>query len=148
MPTVEQSVNVNVDVTTAYRQWTRFESYPQWMEGVAAVDRIGDTQLHWTARVREELATVEGETREWDARITEQTQDRRVSWESAGSAPGEKPSAGAATFTPLGDSSCRVTFRMTWEPEDGRDTPSQVLGAVTQVVAADLGRFKDFIEAR
>jgi uncharacterized membrane protein len=148
MPTVEQSVNVNVGAATAYRQWTRFESFPQWMEGVAAVERTGETGLHWVAKVREEFATVEGETREWDARITEQTQDRRVSWESAGSAPGEQPNAGAATFEPLGDSKCRVTFRMKWEPEDGRETPSQVLDAVTQVVAADLGRFKALIEAR
>ena len=148
MPTVEQSVNVNVDATAAYSQWTRFESYPQWMEGVAAVERTGDTSLHWVAMVREEFATVEGETREWDARITEMTQGRRVSWESPGSGPGKKPNAGAATFAPLGDSSSRVTFRMEWEPEDDQETPSQVLDAVNQVVAADLERFKDFIEAR
>jgi uncharacterized membrane protein len=148
MPTVEQSVDVKVTVTTAYRQWTLFESYPQWMEGVAAVERTGDAQLHWIAKVREEFATVEGETREWDARITEMTPDRRVSWESAGGRSGEKPNAGAATFAPLGDSSSRVTFRMQWEPEDGQETPSQVLDAVSQVVAADLGRFKDLIEAR
>ena len=101
MPTVEQSVNVNVDVATAYHQWTLFESFPQWMEGVASVERTGDTRLHWVAKVREESATVEGETREWDARITGLTQDRRVSWESAGSGPGEKPNAGAAMFAPL-----------------------------------------------
>ena len=148
MPAVEQSVNVNADVSTAYRQWTLFDSFPQWMEGVASVERTDDTHLHWIARVREEFATVEGETREWDARITGLTQDRRVSWESAGSDPGEKPNAGAATFAPLGDSSCRVTFRMEWEPEDGQETPSQVLDAVNLVVAADLGRFKDLIEAR
>ena len=148
MPTGEQSVNVNVDVATAYHQWTLFESFPQWMEGVASVERTGDTRLHWVAKVREESATVEGETREWDARITGLTQDRRVSWESAGSGPGERPNAGAAMFAPLGDSSCRVTFRMEWAPEDDRETPDQVLGAVSLVVAADLGRFKDYIEAR
>ena len=37
---------------------------------------------------------------------------------------------------------------MTWEPEDARETPADVLDAVTQVVASDLARFKDFIEAR
>jgi len=148
MPTVEQSVSVSVAVTAAYRRWTLFESFPRWMEGVAAVERTGDAQLHWVAKVREEFATVEGETREWDARITEMTPDRRVSWESAGSGPGEKPNAGAATFAPLSASSCRVTFRMEWEPEDGQEAPSQVLDAVNQVVAADLGRFKSFIEAR
>jgi uncharacterized membrane protein len=147
MPTVEQSVNVNVAVTAAYRQWTVFESFPEWMEGVASVGKTDDTHLHWVANVREEFETVEGETREWDARITELTQDERIAWESAGSGPGKAPNAGAATFEPLGESSCRVTFRMDWEPEDDRETPSQVLDAVNQVVAADLGRFKDFIEA-
>ena len=148
MPTVEQSVDVNVDVATAYRQWTRFDSFPQWMEGVGSIEQTGDTRLHWVAKVRSEFATVKDETREWDARITEQTRDRRVAWESVVGEPDEKPNAGAATFEPLGDSSCRVTFRMDWEPEDGLETPSQVLDAVSQVVAADLARFKGFIEAR
>ena len=147
MPTVEQSVDVNVDVSAAYDQWTRFDSFPQWMEGVASVERIGDGLLHWVAKVRSEFATVEGETREWDARIVDQTRDERVAWESVGGTPGEKPNAGAATFESLGASSCRVTFRMDWEPEGGLETPSEVLAAVNQVVAADLARFKDFIEA-
>ena len=38
-------------------------------------------------------------------------------------------------------------LRIDWEPEGGLETPSQVLDAVHQVVAADLARFKDFIEA-
>jgi|GEM_PF-1186782 len=148
MPTVEQSVDVRVGVTAAYEQWGRFESFPQWMEGVASIEQIDATHLHWTARVRGEFATVEDETREWDARITEQTRDRRLAWESVGGEPAEKPNAGAVAFESLGDSACRVTFRMDWEPGDGRETPSQVLDAVRQVVAADLARFKDLIEAR
>jgi uncharacterized membrane protein len=148
MPTVEQSIDVNVDVSTAYDQWTRFDSFPRWMEGVASVDPIDDSRLHWVAKVRSEFATVEGETREWDARITEQTRDTRISWESVGGKPVQKPDSGKASFEPLGDSVCRVTFRMEWEPEDARETPAEVLEAVNRVVAADLTRFKDVIEAR
>jgi uncharacterized membrane protein len=148
MPTVEQSIDVNVDAAAAYDQWTQFESFPRWMEGVASVERIDGSHLHWVAKVRNEFATVKDETREWDARITEQTHNTRVAWESIGGKPDEKPNAGAATFEPLGESSCRVTFRMEWEPEGGLETPSEVLAAVSQVVAADLARFKDFIEAR
>jgi len=148
MPTVEQSIDVNVDVSTAYDQWTRFESFPQWIEGVASVEQIGGGHLHWVAKVRSEFATVEGETREWDARITEQTRDKRVSWESVGGKPDQKPDSGEASFEPLGDSVCRVTFAMTWEPDGVLETPSEVLAAVNQVVAADLARFKDLIEAR
>jgi uncharacterized membrane protein len=148
MPTVEQSIDVNVDVGTAYDQWTRFDSFPQWMEGVASVALIDDGRLHWVAKVRSEFATVEGQTREWDARITEQTRDRRVSWESVSGKPDQKPDSGEASFEPLDDSVCRVTFAMTWEPDGVLETPSEVLAAVNQVVAADLARFKDFIEAR
>lgn len=149
MPTVEQSVDASVDVTTAYDQWARFESFPRWMEGVVSVDQIGDGRLHWVARVQNEVATVEDETREWDARITEQTRDRRISWESVGGTPDEKPNAGSVAFEPLGDTGCRVTFRMDWEPEAAlKANESYMVAAVNQVVAADLARFKDFIEAR
>ncbi len=147
MSTVEQSIDVNVDVSTAYDQWTQFESFPQWMEGVASVDQVDDSHLHWVAKVKNEVAEVKNETREWDAQITEQTRDKRIAWASVGGKPDEKPNAGAATFEPLGDSACRVTFRMDWEPEDAlKASESYVIGAVSQVVAADLARFKNFIE--
>ena len=90
MPFVEQAVDVNVSVRAAYDQWARFESFPRWMEGVVSVERIDDGRLQWVALVRDEFATVEGETREWDARITGQDRDRRISWESV-AGPGEKP---------------------------------------------------------
>lgn len=145
MPTARQSIVVNVGVSTAYDQWTQFASYPQWMEGVAAVEQLDDRRLHWVANVRAEFATVENETREWDARITEQVRDERISWESVDVEP---PTAGEVTFEPRGDPACRITFLVHWQPEGGLETPSEVLAAVNQVVAADLARFKDFIEAR
>jgi uncharacterized membrane protein len=148
MPTVEQSIDVNVDVSTAYGQWTRFESFPQWMEGVASVEQLDDTRLHWVAKVRSEFATVENETREWDAQVTARIRDQRISWESIPGKPDEKPNAGAATFAPLGGSASRVSFRIDWEPEGGLETPREVLDAMNQVMAADLARFKVFIEGR
>jgi uncharacterized membrane protein len=148
VPTVEHSVDVKVAVATAYEQWTRFDSFPQWMEGVASVDQIDRVRLHWVAKVRDEFATVAGETREWDARITEQTRDKCVSWESLDAQPGRKPDSGEVSFAALGDAACRVTFAMTWEPDGVLETPSEVLAAVHKVVAADLARFKDLIEAR
>jgi len=148
MSTAKQSIDVNVDVTTAYNQWAQFESFPQWMEGVASVDQIDDTHLHWVAKVKNEVAEVKNETREWDARITAQIRDRRISWESVGGKPDEKPNAGHVTFEPLGDSACRVTFVMSREPEGEIETPTEVLEAVNQGVAADLARFKDLSGAR
>ncbi|HEY5169875.1 MAG TPA: SRPBCC family protein [Thermoleophilia bacterium] len=145
MPSVEQAVDVNVSVRAAYDQWARFESFPGWMEGVVSVERIDDGRLHWVALVRNEFATVEGETREWEARITGQDRDRRISWESI-AGPGEKPNTGEVSFEPRGESSCRVTFSIGWEPEAGMETPDELLSAMHQVMAADLGRFRDLIE--
>ena len=146
MPSVEQAIDVNVSVSAAYDQWARFESFPQWMEGVASIERIDDGRLHWIALVRNEFATVEGETREWDAWITGQDRDRRISWESV-AGPGEKPNTGEVAFEPRGESSCRVTFSIGWEPEAGMETPDELLSAMHHVMAADLGRFKDLVEA-
>ena len=127
----------------------QIESFPQWMEGVASVDQIDDTHLHWVAKVKSDVAESENETREWDARITEQVPDRRISWESVGGKPDEKPNEGHVTFEPLGASACRVSFRIEWEPETAlKAQESYLLAAVNQVVAADLARFKVLIEAR
>jgi uncharacterized membrane protein len=148
MSSAEQSIDVNVAVTAAYRQWAQFESFPRWMEGVVSVDQIDDTHLHWVAKVQNDVAEIENETREWDARITEQILDRCISWESIVGKPDEKPNEGHVTFEPLGASACRVSFRIEWEPEAAlKARESYLLAAVNQVVAADLARFKDFIEA-
>jgi uncharacterized membrane protein len=149
MSKAEQSIDVDVGVSTAYDQWARFESFPEWMEGVVSVQQIDDVHLHWVAKVKNEVATVQNETREWDAWITEQVRDRIISWESVGGEAGEKPNAGHVSFEPLSDSACRVTFRIEWEPEAALMTnDSYVLEAVNNVLAADLARFKDFIEGR
>jgi len=138
LPTVEQSIDVNVDVTMAYDQWSPVESFPRWMEGVASVDQTSDSHLHWVAKVRNEFRhgqgtrTVSGTPGSPSTPATSASPGRA----SAGK-PDEKPNAGAATFESLGASSCRVTFRMEWEPEDALETPSEVLAAVNQVVAAD-----------
>ena len=143
MATAEQSIDVNVTVTTAYDQWARFESFPRWMEGVASVDQIDDTHLHWVAKVKNEVAEVENETREWDARMSRSATPASPGRASA-DRPDEKPNAGQVTFEPIGESACRVTFRIDWEPEAAlMANEAYVLAAVNQVVAADLARFKE-----
>ena len=70
---VEKSIDVNVPVHTAYNQWTQFETFPEFMEGVVEVKQLSDTQLHWKAKVA-------GKEKEWDATITEQQPDERIAW--------------------------------------------------------------------
>lgn len=135
--TIEQSVEVHVPVRTAYDQWTQFEDFPRFMEGVERVEQIDDERLHWTAKVG-------GRREEWDARITEQTPDQRIAWTSTGGTH----HAGVVTFHRIDDARTRVMLQMDYEPESVAEKVGDALGVMTRRVKGDLERFRDFIESR
>ena len=137
MSTVEKSIDVDVPVHTAYNQWTQFESFPQFMEGVDRVDQTSDTMTHW-------LTSVGGVTREFDAQITEQHPDERIAWTSV---DGPK-NAGMVSFHRLGDDKTRIMLQMDFQPEGLVENVGDKLGIVGRLVAGDLERFKKFIEGR
>ncbi|HSO95124.1 MAG TPA: SRPBCC family protein [Acidimicrobiia bacterium] len=137
MSTIEQSVDVAVPVETAYNQWTQFEEFPQFMEGVEAVTQLDDRRLHWVAQVA-------GQHREWDAVITEQIPDQRIAWRST---DGSK-NAGVVTFHRLGDDRTKVMLQLEFDPEGPVEQVGDLLGLVEHRAAGDLERFRDFIEVR
>jgi uncharacterized membrane protein len=137
MTTVEESIEVAVPVTTAYNQWTQFESFPHFMEGVERVEQITDTMTHWVTKVG-------GVEREFDAKITEQHPDERVAWTSV-----DQPrQAGVVTFHRLSPDRTKVMVQMDFEPEGLVENVGDRLGVVTRQVKGDLERFKDYIEDR
>ncbi|HEV8536952.1 MAG TPA: SRPBCC family protein [Candidatus Limnocylindria bacterium] len=137
MPTVKKSIEVNVPVRTAYDQWTQFEEFPRFMEGVESVQQLDDKRLHWRAKVA-------GKVEEWDAEITEQVPDKVISWRSISGARNE----GTVRFVPLGPDKTRIELEMHWEPRDVTERVGDVLGADDMRIQADLQRFKEFIEER
>ena len=137
MATVEQSIDVNVPVRVTYDQWTQFEEFPRFMEGVKSVRQLDDTHLHWTAEVA-------GEEKEWDAEITEQHPDERIAWQSTSGAR----NAGVVTFHRLDDDHTRVTLQMDVEPEGPIEKAGDAIGVPDRQVKEDLERFKKFIESR
>jgi uncharacterized membrane protein len=137
MGTITESIDVGVDVTTAYDQWTQFESFPQFMEGVDEVRQIDDTHLHW-------VTSVGPVTREFDATVTEQHPDERVAWKSD-SGPEH---AGVVTFHRLDDQTSKVTVQMDIDPEGFVENVGDKAGILDQRVKGDLKRFKEFIESR
>jgi uncharacterized membrane protein len=134
---VTESVDVAVPVRTAYNQWTQFEEFPRFMEGVQEVRQLSDTMTHWKTEIA-------GVKREFDARITEQIPDERVAWTST---EGTRQ-AGVVTFHRLDDSHSRVTAQMEFEPDGPVEQAADKLGVVTHRVKGDLKRFKEFIENR
>jgi uncharacterized membrane protein len=134
---VIQSIDVGVPVSTAYNQWTQFESFPQFMGGVERIDQIDDTHTHWVTRIG-------GVEREFDAEITEQHPDERVAWRSIDGVT----HAGVITFHRLSSDSSRVTAQIDWQPDGVLEKAASVVGVDDRQVKSDLARFKEFIESR
>jgi uncharacterized membrane protein len=135
--TVTESVDVDVPVRTAYNQWTQFEEYPRFMDGVQQISQLDATHTHWKTEIG-------GVKREFDAEITEQLPDERVAWKST---EGEKQ-AGVVTFHRLDDTRTRVTVQMDYEPQGIVEKAGSAVGVVGHQVKGDLRRFKDYIEKR
>ncbi|GAA0440343.1 cyclase [Actinoplanes capillaceus] len=138
MSTVTESVDVNVPVGTAYNQWTQFEDFPKFMDGVESITQTDPTHTHWVTKVA-------GQTREFDAEITEQHPDERVAWKSTG---GDTQHAGVVTFHRLSDSQTRVTIQLDWEPDGFLEKVGSAVGVDSHQVKADAKRFKEYIEER
>jgi uncharacterized membrane protein len=137
MSTIEKSIEVNVPEYTAYAQWTRFDEFPQFMEGVKEVKRLDAKRLHWKAEIA-------GQDKEWDAAITEETADQRLAWTSQGG----DIKGWVVTFHRLSDARTKVMLQLELEPQGLSDNVGEALGMVSSRVRRDLERFKEVIEKR
>jgi uncharacterized membrane protein len=137
MARVEESIEVNVPVSTAYNQWTQFEEFPKFLDGVESVKQIDDTHLRWVAEIG-------GKREEWEAEITEQKPDKKIAWKAR---EGHRNS-GTVTFEPLGDNQTRINVVMEHETEGMVESLGSALGADSRKVKGDLERFKELVESR
>jgi len=137
MPTIDETIEVEVPVSTAYDQWTQFEEFPSYMDGVDEVKQLDDTHLHW-------VASIGGKREEWDAEITEQIPDERIAWKATGG----KSNSGVVTFRQLDDNRTEITLQLDWDSEGIVEALGAALGQDDRKVNGDLERFKEFIEAR
>jgi len=137
MGSVERSIEVGVPVSTAYNQWTQFESFPRFMEGVDRVDQVSPTTTHW-------VTSVGGVHRQFDAEIIEQRPDERIAWTTVN---GPKQ-AGLVSFHRVDATTSRIIVQMDVLPEGVLETLGDKLGVVGHRIEGDLKRFKAFIESR
>ena len=137
MAKVEQSIDVNVPVSTAYNQWTQFEEFPRFMEGVKQVRQLDDQTLEWTAEIG-------GNEETWTAEITEQEPDQRIAWHAVSGVS----QGGVVTFHYIDPDTTRVMLQMEWEPQNAAEQVGSALGFDDRRVQGDLERFKEFIESR
>lgn len=137
MSRFEHVITVDAPVREVYNQWTQFESFPSFMDGVEKVVQRDDRTLEWTA-------SIAGQRKSWTAVITDQTPDVRVAWKSTSGAD----NAGAVLFEPTGDAQTQVTLRIDVDPEGFVENVGDKVGAVDRRVKGDLERFKEFMESR
>jgi len=137
MARIQKDIVVDVPVEVAYDQWTQFESFPKFMEGVKEVVQLDEKTLRWTAQIGPK-------TEEWEAEITEQTPNKIIAWRSTTGTP----NAGTVRFESPKNDQTRVFLEISYEPRDAAEKVGDALGVLDRRVSGDLGRFKDFIEKR
>ncbi len=139
MPKIQDSIEVQVPVRQAYNQWTQFEEFPKFMEGIQSVQQLDDTHVQWVAEIR-------GESREWTTEITEQQPDEKVAWKTI---DGEVKNDGVVSFEQIAGGQTRVNVEMDVEGEStAENVAGDLLGVVKRQVRGDLERFKQLIENR
>jgi uncharacterized membrane protein len=137
MPRIQKDIIVNVPVRVVYDQWTQFESFPEFMEGVKEVIQLDEKTLRWRAEIGKK-------DEEWEAEITEQIPDKLIAWRSTTGSP----NAGTVRFEPVGRDQTRVSLEISYEPRDTAEKVGDALGVLERRVEGDLKRFKEFIEKR
>jgi uncharacterized membrane protein len=136
MAYIEKSIHIDRPLRTVYDQWTQFEEFPRFMEGVKEVHQRDERRLHWRAEIG-------GKEETWEAEITHQEPDSRIAWRNT-SGP---YNAGLVSFQPDGGRT-QVTLRIDYEPQGLVEKIGDALGFVSRRVEGDLQRFKKFIEER
>jgi uncharacterized membrane protein len=137
MARVEKSIEIEKPLRMVYDQWTQFEEFPRFMEGVEDVHQIDERTLRWKAKIA-------GKDEEWTAEIVHQIPDQQIAWRHTRGAI----NSGVVSFTPLEDGRCRVTLALEYDPRSVVEKVGDLLGFVTRRVEGDLERFKEFVEER
>ncbi|MFJ8587461.1 SRPBCC family protein [Streptomyces sp. NPDC093595] len=138
MSTVKEAVEVEVPVHTAYNQWTQFESFPEFMEGVEEVRQLDDRHNHWVTKIA-------GVQREFDTEIIDQLPDERIAWRTTS---GDTQQKGMVSFQRLDDTHTRVELVMDIEPSGAAEKAADMTGTIDRRVKGDMRRFKEYIETR
>jgi uncharacterized protein (TIGR02271 family) len=137
MAATTHSIEVNAPLRAVYNQWTQFEEFPLFMEGVEQVRQEGEKRLFWKARIA-------GKVKEWEAEITNQISYERVAWESVDGSP----NSGTVIFQSISPDTTKITATIEYEPEGLLEKTGDALGIPSGRVQADLERFRTFMEDR
>jgi hypothetical protein len=137
MGSTTHSIEINAPLRVVYNQWTQFEEFPAFMEGVEEVRQEDERRLFWRAKIG-------GKVKEWKSEITSQVPDEKIAWKSVDGSP----NSGTVRFQELAPDRTMVTATIEYEPEGFFEKAGDVLGIPSGQMEEDLKRFRDYIEER
>jgi len=137
METITKSIEVGAPVSEVYAQWTRFEKFPDFMEGIKEVKLLDEKHLHWVAEIA-------GKRKEWDAEITEHVRDDHIAWRSTSGTS----NSGTVFFRPRDENHTAITLQMNYEPANAMEKAADALGLMSNRIEGDLERFRELMENR
>ena len=132
---IQQSVDVAVDLETAYNQFTQFEDWPQFMHRVTNVSQDDETTIHFTTKIW-------GKTKEYEAKIVTQRPDDRIKWKVSQGIT----HSGVASFHELAPRLTRIEITLDVAPGSLLEKAARGMRHIKRAVRADLHRYKAFIE--
>ena len=132
---IQQSVDVAVDLETAYNQFTQFEDWPQFMHRVTNVSQDDDDTIRFSTKIW-------GKTKEFEAKIVTQRPDDRIKWKVAQGIT----HSGVASFHELAPRLTRIEITLDVDPGSLIEKAARGMRHVKRAVRADLHRFKAYIE--
>ncbi|HEU5348437.1 MAG TPA: SRPBCC family protein [Ktedonobacterales bacterium] len=138
----KRAITVNRPREEVYQAWRDFRNLPRFMEHLESVEITAEDRSHWVAKAPA------GATVEWDAEITDDQPNDRISWHSL---PDSRvDNAGTVRFvTAPGDKGTEIHIEIRYNPPGGRlgATVAKIFGKEPgQQVASDLRRFKQVME--
>lgn len=133
-----ESIDVGVNVRTAYDQWTQYQEFSTFARGVKNANRADDVTSDWQMKVF-------WSSRSWKAHTTQQVPDQRICWSSEGAKGTTK---GVVTFHELGENLTRVLLIIEYYPKGLFEKTGNIWRAQGRRARLDLKHFARFISIK
>jgi len=138
---IGRAVTINRPVAEVFAHFRDFANLPGFMENVERIDVLDATRSHWVVKAPG------GGTVEWDAVVTEETEDRLIAWTSQPGA--DVANSGRVEFRDAGARGTVVTATILYDPPAG--IVGKIIAKMFQREPAiqarrDLRRFKQLME--
>jgi uncharacterized membrane protein len=132
---IQQSVDVAVPISEAYKQWTQYEEWPKFMHRVDSVQQKDDSTISFSTKVW-------GITKEFEAEIVDKKRDERIEWHTEQGLA----HSGVVTFHKLAPRLTRIEVSMDVKPDSLVEKAGRGMRFTKRAVRGDLHRFKAFVE--